>query len=527
MISPTKFITGDGSEWLQVKKGGRAGYGKIDYLIENPTAFWAQLKRQKLTIISHRSRKEIIDAAENLVDSEPALHVGRYGWYDRQYVKPGDELPDRIDGLPVISDLPANARPWAHNGTIDGWQTGVAHLCEGQAIPTFVMSCAFASLILKFAPSISDNPFFELADDTSGGKSTMLELSASVFGKTEDWIDNWDTTVNGLEEKMALAADSILQLDEENHFMAGGGTKETLASTIFKLASGSEKARFGQDTARKFRFLGLSTANQPIASLLSTIEKSRADAVKVRLATIPVNAPFGCFDTVPSGEESSADAILAVKNLARDHHGHAAREFLGVLKGRYLSRSFGAELLKRKIARYMQEFRDLVGGDLNRPEGRLLDKFALVYAGGRLAYRFRVLPFRGIGPAVLQVYRRSQIATRSEVAGTRVSAIDEVMAFLERGKSQSRIVSTPADLTEKEFDDTSYFLKVDAGTKWALITSQSFRRAFGFRSDEVLADLHRAGLLRAKDGRQSQVRLRTSKSKDRVYQVQVPMDKAI
>ena len=108
-----------------------------------------------------------------------------------------------------------------------------------------MLGCAFASVIQRLVPEVPDNIGFELFDATSIGKSRLLLLAASVFGRGTTFTLDWNTTVNAIEQTMALRGDSILLLDEENLFLdSARDANRQLGLAVHKLAKGSEKARF-------------------------------------------------------------------------------------------------------------------------------------------------------------------------------------------------------------------------------------------------------------------------------------------
>ena len=165
------------------------------------------------------------------------------------------------------------------------------------ALPTFVLGCALAALILPFVPEIDDNPGFDLCGRTSIGKSNLMRLAASVFGSRKALLRKWDTTVNALEPAMAAAGDGLLLLDELNLFLDSvSDAPRQLGNAIHKLSQGSEKDRLTSPTTTQtqtHRFVFLSTTNQPITDVVKVIGQDRTAAIAVRMPTIPADAGTG------------------------------------------------------------------------------------------------------------------------------------------------------------------------------------------------------------------------------------------
>jgi putative DNA primase/helicase len=202
-------------------------------------------------------------------------------------VRPGDALPKEIDGARVIDNRPTEDANWGTNGSAKEWQEGIKRFADGQALPTFVLGCAFASIIQHLVPEISDNVGFELVDTSSIGKSSLLLLAASVFGPPQRFRRTWHTTVPALEQTVALRGDALLIQDEVSLFLnSTPDVKKDYPLAIHQLAEGSEKARFDVRGTRNHRFLFLSAANTPVGEVLKSINRSDAEAVEVRMPTI-------------------------------------------------------------------------------------------------------------------------------------------------------------------------------------------------------------------------------------------------
>ena len=325
-----------GTKWLRVGFRGNWAFGRLSDLITESSTFFAQLARSDVTILNSGLRTELTSQAQDAVFEKKAYVMDRFGWHGRSYIWPGSTLPKQIDGLRTIDGLATSHEAWSTAGSFPEWQAGVQRLVDGQALPTFVLGCAFAALILPFV-GIDDNLGFDLCGRTSIGKSKLMRLAASVFGSRKALLRRWDTTVNALEPAMAAAGDGLLLLDELNLFLDSvSDAPRQLGNAIHKLSQGSEKDRLTSPTTTQttHRFVFLSTTNQPITDVVKVIGPDRTAAIAVRMPTIPADAGtgHGVFDTLPAGCSDGAEAIRQITLLAEQHYGWAGRAFIDRLE---------------------------------------------------------------------------------------------------------------------------------------------------------------------------------------------------
>jgi putative DNA primase/helicase len=369
------------AKWLRVGFREHWAFGSLDDLIGQPATFYQSLAQQGVVIVQHQQKGQLLSRAQAAKFEKRAHVIDRLGWNGKTYVRPGSELPTRINGARVLDARRFGTGDWATGGSFQEWKQGVHRFANDQALPTFVLGSGFASLIQRLVPEVSDNVGFELYDLTSIGKSTLLMLAGSIFGPGEAFTLTWSTTVNALEPTMASRGDALLLLDEENLFLdSTPNASRELGNAIHKLAAGSEKVRLGDPVKPDHRFLFLSSCNEPIAEVVKGIGSARAGAVDVRMPTIPADAGqgYGVFDKLPPGCSDSAEAIKELTLLVKTHYGWAALAFIKVLERR-LAHPVRRDRLIATIRRSMAEFKDKAGTSGNQgAESRVADKFALV-----------------------------------------------------------------------------------------------------------------------------------------------------
>ena len=202
------------------------------------------------------------------------------------------------------------------------------------------------------------------------------------------WV-SLDTTYNALEDMMKVHSDLPLIMDEANLLAATDSAKvrgDIFKALAFKLYNGSLKSRFGGPVERDYRLGFIISSNEPLASLLGQ-GNDVARAAQDRLITIPIDTSFG---SVPKQFRSSSEFAKKLMRSAQRHHGHAIRRFLtGLVKDKVDDEA----KLRHRIRRHVERFHRAAGTNLNEGSAtRVAEAFGLVYAAGKLAQRYGVLP---------------------------------------------------------------------------------------------------------------------------------------
>ena len=91
-------------------------------------------------------------------------------------------------------------------GTLDGWKANVAAKADNNPLPMVAIGTMLASPAIPFLPAgAALNTVLHLIGETSHGKTTTLQLGASVWGKGAktdvegSFLNTWRSTSNGVE----------------------------------------------------------------------------------------------------------------------------------------------------------------------------------------------------------------------------------------------------------------------------------------------------------------------------------------
>lgn len=344
-----------------------------------------------------------LTAKASYLDEFPAEYLAdRVGWNGGHFALP--------DGTTVSPENSANVRTifrpltcfCSTSGSMDEWKSRVAALLVGQPIPMFALMSGLAAPLLNIA-DWPDNPAFELIGSPDSGITTAQQLACSVLGKVSGPA-GYGLTFNAVMDTMANQADLPLIVTQADLFFAGEpeAKRATLAKPFAaRLSRGRGNSRAG---AEDHRFLYFGPSGASLAALMgSDSEIARLLADKLISLEVASTRPFGIFDRLPDGFTSTSEFTNALVKAASENHGHAIRLFLARL---VQERAANEAALRSAIEKHITTFRLKARVDQNDgAAAKVADAFGLVYAAGKLAQRWGIVPdVWRCGSAVLTCY---------------------------------------------------------------------------------------------------------------------------
>lgn len=323
-----------------------------------------------------KKRSDIINYIMTQQTYRKITAVDRVGWHDDVFV-----LPNQVIGKgDVVFQSEAVAESeFQTKGTLADWQQEIGKLCVDN-IPLMVsISAALAGPLLKFIDR-QQGGGIHWVGDSSCGKSTAVEIAASVWGSPE-LIRSWSATANGLEGVAATRNDTCLILDEIDE-----ASPHEIGKIAYMLGNGQGKQRAGRvGTARKiqrWRIITISTGERTLTSIMNEIGKRPNAGQLVRLLSIPVTFAHGAFSNL-HGFESGRALSDHLKSMRLKHYGLAGPAFLYRLMND--KRDFPAQLDK-----YLQPFNSDAKTNL---EKRAAMVFAIIALTGEIAIEYGILPW--------------------------------------------------------------------------------------------------------------------------------------
>lgn len=262
-------------------------------------------------------------------------------------------------------------------GTHDEWKTHVASLCRGNSRLTFVVSVSFACGLLGIINA--EGGGFNLFGRSSGGKTTALNMAASVMGRPKNYILRWRATDNGLEGTAKLHNDSLLILDE-----LGEMDSSKAGQCAYMLANGGGKIRSNTSgNARptaEWLLMFLSSAEITLAEHMAESGKSARAGQETRFADIPADAGkgLGLFENIHN-YDSPGKFADSIKLLTEDYHGTAFPAFIEAVIS-------NIDVLPATIRKFKEDFlENYIPKNISGQIYRVASRFALVAAAGEFA----------------------------------------------------------------------------------------------------------------------------------------------
>lgn len=281
-------------------------------------------------------------------------------------------------------------------GSFKEWQENVASYARGNDLMTFSLCMAFASVFLRHFVEIRPI-IINLHGNSTGGKSTNLNVAASVFGWDGDSPEGyfkWNTTRVGLEGNCIAKNDSLLCMDELSS-TNNGNRGIDIATAVYDIIGGKDRTRGnasgGNRTHNTWRVLVLSSGEYTIDAILKKKGEDCPAGVVNRFVDIyAVDYKYGSFNDIHEFETPSDFADNLV-NTTNTYKGTAIIDFLEkILKDDFKS---VLEKVKQLKDTWINDYFK-VNKNINQDQIRnIANNFALIAAGGEIAIEKEVLPF--------------------------------------------------------------------------------------------------------------------------------------
>lgn len=411
--------------------------------------------------VSREARVSFLSLLRGLESDQRVLIVDRSGWVDgtfKQFVLPGGGTIGGEEEVLLSENLGGASRGYGSAGTLADWQRVIAAPSKDNDLLVFVVSAAFASIVLD--PLNMDGGGMNLSGQTTAGKTTALRVCVSIWGN-QYVIDTWRATDNGLEGIAALANHVLLVLDE-----LGKAKPEVVAQAAYMLANGEGKRRADLEgvakAARRWQVLFISSGEVGLREMLASDTRKAQAGQFVRLVDVPVDGEtHGVFSNVPDGMRPSRFA-KALRGGAKTYHGTAGPAFVEAL-----IRSSRLEGIDSEFEQHMEELtRQLGGHPLTPAQERVFERFALISLAGSLATEFGITGWGDteiVKRSVLKFFRKWREAEdHSSGVSEANAAVARVREFLlqhERERFVSANFSVPRHMAGYLDKEAFYILE--------------------------------------------------------------------
>lgn len=257
---------------------------------------------------------------------------------------------------------------------------------KNDVLAVLVMCAAFASVLLK--PLNIGSLMLFLVGISSSGKTILLSIAASIFGRPSDMF-TWTGTTNGIEANLLNHRDKPFILDE-----VGQGTARQFDELSYIVSNGASKQRATSNGSP-------AKTSQARSVVLGAGELSALDRMQqsgiiakqgqvARLVGVPVSEKYGVWCTL--GEyESGKHKSDAVKQKVQEVYGVAGKVFCRKIAPEINDVQQGFEETSVDLEIAIRAGLEL--DDADGVPGRVLNCFALFAYAGLLAVHKKILPF--------------------------------------------------------------------------------------------------------------------------------------
>ena len=357
-------------------------------------------------LLTLKSQNELMKRIEDYPRTPTFEVAEEIGLFEDCFILPDrtiPALPDKVEKC--LNDIPVETRSkYKTAGTRTGWLE-LAKYAIGNTRMMFAFALNFVGPVSALWPR--QFVAFQFTAEASSGKSTIGVISTSTWG----WDPNlslgnkygfgtsWNTTVNELEAICPGYNHTILFLDETGAAERKPDAPIDTLDAVIRLDGQMEKGRKNAVGPRKVWSMPiLSTSNVSVpemAKARQAKEKNKKDPRIFCDRLIDIPPPyrvFGMFEDL-YGFQDNGKFAKHLKKLASENHGLAARAFVSrILKRRSEDSQELEDFLDARATEYEEEAKARIVA--SEALVRVHNKFATVYAAGRLAIRERILPFK-------------------------------------------------------------------------------------------------------------------------------------
>lgn len=441
-----------GTQWVRIRKGEQFSWvPRYDFMLDTKA-----VKHRLAASGVYLPRAEFAELeglVAELSSYPPKNLIEQSGWTTNCFALPNGRIFASA-GSRTVRLFEPDPRRCATSGTLAEWLAVVGEL-RGQHLAVFMLMAAFAAPLLELTHR-SGNIGFELCGRAGNGKTTLLQLAASVAGRAVSgagpvYFSSFNTTVSALEQKANAHRDLPLLLDDATLFAAADGGSSRASQFkhfVFSLAQGETRARYN-GPQHQFRTVFVLTTNVPLRDVIAELAAAEVGATADRLLSLNLDLrEHGNFDFLPEAfANSQAFASHLVEGIAVQF-GTAMPQYV---EGLVALRADDESALRDNIRRRVDEFVTIVGA--HRDDGsatRVAEAFGLVRTAGRLAQYLGALPRDfDCDAAAVSAYQLHQATVQRMIPLERLRAyvrspgVRDLDAEHTRWLTYNEIISTP------------------------------------------------------------------------------------
>ena len=347
-------------------------YGNLKYLalargeLSEPRAAIKFLMNKGYVITEINYKEKIADYLNKCKPTANIVAATQTGWHNKKsYVLPDKTIGDQ--SVKYFGDI--DDEHYKTSGTLNEWVENIANPCAGDHFLELGLFAGFSSVLL---PEVNFNYGIHFHGKSSGGKSTLLRVIASIFVKPSFNFKKWNGSPAGFEMTAYNANHAVMLLDEIHQVDKRG------LDGIYMLVDGIGRIRgqfkFGKVSEAKlatWQTVIISSGETSIKGMAKQLGKTLQAGEVVRFVDIEVGDV--CKDMAQSEQLSQ---------FAYTYYGVAAEAFIQFI----LKTEPNIRLL------YKQAMETLTNGKkLTAQCQRVAKYFALMLVAGELAKQAEIL----------------------------------------------------------------------------------------------------------------------------------------
>lgn len=470
-------------------------------LLSTPSLWRGALLSMGADIHPSGDKDHLYDYLLNVKPTARVCSVSKPGWAqdtggNRVFVLPNQVIGESPERFVLQSNEADGMKAFGRCGDLEQWKQAVAALCVGNSRLTTAVCVALTGPVLHLLGE--ENGGFHFVGPSSMGKTTAVELAASVWGRRDLFVKSWRTTDNALESIATRHNDTILILDEisqVNPMQAG--------EVSYMLGNGRGKSRAdktgGSRAVPSWRMLFLSTGEKSLAEHMETGKKQALAGQEIRLInlTADAGAGLGLFQNIHDVDTPQAFAT-SIKSATLEFYGVAGPAFVQALT----SSTTQSDLILQIRQRVDQFVGANVPADASGQVHRVGRRFGLLAAVGETAIGLGILPWpEGEAISGARACFQSWVDGRGGVGNQEAEqAIAQVRRFLElHGESRFTLWNEglDSDATSRTINRAGFRKVTDDDRTEYFVLPEAYRTEVcaGLNPTQVTAALRDRGLL--------------------------------
>ncbi|MEI7383256.1 TOPRIM and DUF927 domain-containing protein [Pectobacterium versatile] len=328
---------------------------------------WRTLKNGGVNVTTKNSLRAILADWLQRSAVHEIWHIAHAtGWQCGAYIMPDGEIIGQPDRPVLFNGRSSAAAGYTVKGTAESWRTSIARLVDGNySMMTGIAAALSAPLI---GLSGSDGFGIHFYEQSSAGKTTAANVSASLYGNPDLLRLTWYGTALGLANEAAAHNDGLMPLDE----VGQGADPVSVAQAAYALFNGVGKLQGakegGNRDLKRWRTVAISTGEMDLETFIASVGRKTKAGQLVRLLNIPLSKAMR-FHEHNNGKQH-ADAL---KDAYQQHYGAAGREWI-----KYLA-DHPQQAIEAVRAAEMR-WRGLIPSDYGEQVHRVAARFAVMEA---------------------------------------------------------------------------------------------------------------------------------------------------